>query len=78
MDRWRIVKRAARATPYRLVFQGNEADARKRYVKLDVRQGGARLLAPGQPLETCMTVFTDGQSGPDVVTMPIQGDQNES
>ena len=70
LEVWRVVRapRAAAAPAWALKFQGPEAMAREVFATLAVglRQGGLRLLRPGEPLATADRVFTDGLWAPNL------------
>ena len=63
---WRVARKPRQGADYRLVCQGPEGEARAYFTALDVRQGSACLLAPGQPLAKCWTSYTAVQSGPNL------------
>lgn len=68
LKRWRVARKPRQGEPYALRCQGDEAEARRYFGALDVRQGAAVLLAPGQPLATADTTYTARQSGPNLRT----------
>ena len=68
LERWRVARKPRAGEPFALRCQGDEAEARRYFGALDVRQGAAVLLAPGQPLETAATLYTARQSGPNLRT----------
>lgn len=65
---WRVARKPRQGADYRLIYQGDEARARKMYDAIDLRQGAVRLLAPGQPLSTAAVAYTAGQSGPNLMS----------
>jgi len=68
LTKWRVARKPRQGEDYALRYQGDEAGARSYFRALDVRQGAAALLAPGQPLETAQTLYTARQSGPNLRT----------